>query len=164
MTAADQGQGKNLQAEREGGAPSAGLHLVERRIVHLVMLTVSASAAKEVLAIIGTLLSVSSSRQATVLRVRNTVSYTHPRKALQLQRRSSRRLLAAVRMGTRMRKLRKLRLRRSLRIRLRCFSASRRLPAPASQPSSPRRYTSPSSRRRSLREAADLHQMGHQDS
>ena len=93
MTAAEQGQGNNLQAEREGGAPSAGLHLVERRIVHL--------AAKEMLAIIGILLSVSSSRQVTVPRARSALSYTHPRKTLQLQRRSSRRLLAAVRMRTR---------------------------------------------------------------
>ena len=74
MTAAEQGQGKNLQAERKGSAPSAGLHLVERRIVHLVLLTLRANAPKEMLAIIGILLSVSSLRQATVLRVRNAVS------------------------------------------------------------------------------------------
>ena len=123
-----------------------------RRIVHLAMLTVRASATKEMHAIIGILLFASSSRQVTVPRARNSDSYTHPRKTLQLQRRSSRRLLAAVRMRTRTARPRKLRPRQNLKHKLRYSFVSLRLPVPALLPSRPRRCTSQSSRRRSQSE------------
>ena len=125
---------------------------MERRIVHLAMLTVRASATKEMHAIIGILLFAGSARQVTPQKVRSAVSYIHPRTTPQLQRRSSRRLLAAARMRTRTARLRKLRPRQNLKHKPRYSFVSLRLPVPALLPSRPRRCTSQSSRRRSQSE------------
>ena len=58
---------------------------MERRTVHLAMLTVRASATKEMLAIIGILLFVSTSKQVTALRERNAAFYIQARMLQELQ-------------------------------------------------------------------------------
>ena len=83
MTAAEQGRGKNLRNATKESARSAELHRVERKNVHLALLTVRASAPKEMLAIIGILLSAGSSSRGTAQLVRNAASYIHLEKEVQ---------------------------------------------------------------------------------
>ena len=83
MTAAEQGLGKNLRNAPKVIARSAALRRVERRIVHLALLTVRASAPKEMLAIIDILLSAGSSSRGTAQLVRNAASYIHLEKEVQ---------------------------------------------------------------------------------
>ena len=106
MTAAEQGRGKNLRNATKESARSAELHRVVRKIVHLALLTVRASAPKEMPAIIGILLFAGSSRRATVHKVRSVASYIHPRKEILLLPHQSRKPKK-----TKMARLRKLRLR-----------------------------------------------------
>ena len=83
MTAAEQGLGKNLRNAPKVIARSAALRRVERRIVHLALLTVRASAPKEMPATIGILLSADSLSQGTAQLVRNAASYIHLEKEVQ---------------------------------------------------------------------------------
>ncbi len=83
MTAAEQGRGKNLRNATKESARSAELRRVVRKSVHLALLTVRASAPKEMLAIIGILLSAGSSRQGTSQLVRNAAFYIHLEKEVQ---------------------------------------------------------------------------------
>jgi len=87
-----------------------------------------ANAQKEMLAIIGILLFVSTSKQVTALRERNAAFYIQARMLQELQRRS-RRLLAAERMVIRMLRTRKQRPRLSQKNKPRSSFAFRHLQA-----------------------------------
>ena len=77
MTAAEQGLGKHLRNATKVIARSAALRRVGRKIVHLALLTVRASARKEMLAIIGIILFAGSSSREADQKVRSVASYIH---------------------------------------------------------------------------------------
>ena len=145
MTAAEQGRGKNLRNATKESARSAE-HRVESKIAHIALLTVRASAPKEMLAIIGILLSAGSSRQGTAQLVRNSASYIHLGKEIQqLPHQSRKARTKKIKRG----KLRKPPQRARLNLKPKYFFMFLRLSVPALLPSRPRKCASQSSPRRS---------------
>ena len=147
MTAAEQGRGKNLRNATKENARSAELRRVGRRNVHLALLTVRASAPKEMPAIIGTLMSAGSSSQGTAQLARNAASYIHLEKEVQQLPHQSRK--AAIMKITKERQRRPIRKRAKPNLKAEYFFVFLRLPVPALLPSRPRKCASQSFLRKS---------------
>ena len=147
MTAAEQGRGKNLRNATKESARSAELRRVVRKSVHLALLTVRASAPKEMPAIIGILLSADSLSQGTAQLVRNAASYIHLEKEVQQLPHQSRK--ATKKKTKKGRQRRPIRKRAKLNLKAEYFFVFLRLPVPALLPSRPRKCASQSFLRKS---------------
>ena len=133
MTSAEQGRGKHLRNATKESARSAELHRVVRKIVHPALLTVRASAPKEMPAIIGTLLSACSSSQGTAQLARNAASYIHLEKEVQqLPHQSRKATKKQIKKGRQRNPIRK---RAKLNLKAEYFFVFLRLPVPALLPS-----------------------------
>ena len=147
MTAAEQERGRNLRNATKENARSAELRRVGRRIAHLALLTLRASAPKEMPAINGILLSADFLRRGAAQLLRNAASYTHLEKGVQQLPHHSRKATRMTQKTERQR--RPIRKRAKPNLKAEYFFVFLRLPVPALLPSRPRTCASQSFLRKS---------------